>query len=173
MSFFGFTHLIQSNAQAAFLALGRPDVPTKLSGAQVVLQIATLIPFTQSMGAIGAAWAFVVTAVVMIPISMLVVLRMLELKAREFLTAIWRPLTAAVVMYFAVAWLTDNLRKPSSTIGQIDELLLVIAAGAAIYIGLVGLLWQMSGKPEGPERVMLNRGLQMSRRFLKWPKQLG
>ena len=173
MSFFGFTHLIQSNAQAAFLALGRPDVPTTLSSAQVVLQIAALVPFTQSMGAIGAAWAFVVTAVIMIPISMLVVLRMLELKAREFLTAIWRPLAAAVVMYFAVSWLAGNMHKPSATIGQIDELLLVIAAGAAIYIGLVGLLWQMSGKPEGPERVMLNRGLQMSRRFLKWPKQPG
>ncbi|HRX88745.1 MAG TPA: lipopolysaccharide biosynthesis protein [Steroidobacteraceae bacterium] len=171
LSFFGLTHLLQSNAQAAFLALGRPDVPTKLSSAQVVLQIATLIPFTQSMGSVGSAWAFVVTAVIMIPITILVVIKMLELRVREFIIAIWRPLTAALAMYFVVAWLAASLRKPKSTIGLIDELLLAIAVGVVVYIGLVWLFWKMSGQPDGPERVVLDRGMQMSRRFLRWPPQ--
>ena len=31
LAFFGFTNIVQSNAQAAYLALGRADIPAKLN----------------------------------------------------------------------------------------------------------------------------------------------
>ena len=38
LAIFGYTYIIQSNAQAAYLALGRIDVPTRLNGLHAALQ---------------------------------------------------------------------------------------------------------------------------------------
>ncbi|MCB1624585.1 MAG: lipopolysaccharide biosynthesis protein [Pseudomonadales bacterium] len=170
MSFFGFTNLLQSNAQAAFLAIGRPDVPTKLLVTQVILQIAALIPLTNSMGAVGAAWAFVLVAVVMIPVSIGVVVHMLELRLRDLLAAIWRPINASLIMFIVVYWLTSKRAARGSTLDQAGDLLFVIVVGAAIYVGLMALFWQLNGRPDGPERQLLDRALGLSRRFLNWPR---
>lgn len=165
LSFFGMTALLQSNASAAFLALGRPDLPTKLFGVQAVLQIVLLITLTRSMGVVGAAWAYVVTAAVMIPLSIVFVLRMLNLTAAAFAAVTWRPILAALAMYAVVRWLAERLRDPRATIGQIDELLICVATGVATYGIALGATWYFSGMPAGAERAALDRAQVELRRI--------
>jgi lipopolysaccharide exporter len=157
LSFFGMTALLQSNASAAFLALGRPDLPTKLFGAQVVLQIALLIALTRPYGVVGAAWAYVITAAIMIPLSIVFVLRVLDLRVAAFAAVIWRPVFAALAMYFAVREIARRIHDPGSTIGQVDELLICVAAGVVLYVGILGAAWLASGRPAGAESAAIKR----------------
>jgi lipopolysaccharide exporter len=165
MSFFGMTTLLQSNAQAAFLALGRPDVPTKLLAAQVVVLVAALIPMTSARGAVGAAWAFVITAAVMIPLSIGVVLKMLKLSLASFVIAVWRPIVASAAMYGAVAWLVVSLGTTGPVAGQILRLGAAVAAGATIYVVCLLALWVLAGKPQGAEAFVLRRAREVLARL--------
>ncbi len=165
LGFFGFTNVIQSNAQAAYLALGRADIPAKLITLHVVVQLCALIPLTYKYGVVGSAAAYLITGAVMIPMSLGVVLRMLKISIGAFLAKIWRPVAAATVMYFAVhAYLrysADAAALPAPL-----HLLLAVALGAVVYLAGTWLLWIACRRPVGAEQAALERAAQIAARFL-------
>ena len=165
LGFFGFTNMIQSNAQAAYLALGRADIPAKLNTLNVAVQLAAVIPLTHKYGVIGAAAGYLITAAVVIPISLGVVLRMLKIGAQEFVVQIWRPMLAAVVMYLAVH---EYLQVVGEATGPtaVLHLAVAVAIGSCVYVGLISLLWVWSGKPAAAERAAFRRALELMGRFL-------
>lgn len=158
LGFFGFTNIIQSNAQAAYLALGRADIPAKLNALHVVVQLAALIWLTRAYGVVGSAVAYLITATVMIPPSIGVVMRMLHISAGEFFAHVWRPIAAAAVMYVAVLlFIRSAVAANLNTIAQLLALLGAVGMGAIIYVGLCALFWWLSGKPPGAEQVIVNK----------------
>ena len=167
LSFFGLTMLVQTNAHAAYLALGRAKLAAQLNMVHVSVQLAAMIPLTRLYGAIGAASAYLVITVVMIPISMGVTLRLLKLSVLDFLAVIWRPLAAAAVMYAVVQWFIGLEPASSETLVLALQLARAVLLGAVIYVGLVMGLWVLCGKPAGAERMALERGLPFIQRFLQ------
>lgn len=165
LGFFGFTNVIQSNAQAAYLALGRADIPAKLITLHVVVQLCALIPLTYKYGVVGAAAAYLITAAVMIPMSLGVVLRMLKISIGAFLAKIWRPVAAATVMYFAVHEYLRYSADAADLPGPL-HLLLAIALGAVVYLAGTWLLWVACRRPSGAEQAALERAAQIAARFL-------
>ncbi len=170
LSFFGMTTLLQSNAQAAFLALGKPDLPTKLLSVQVTLQVLLLIPLTSAYGAVGAAWAFVATAAVMIPVSIGVVLYLLKLNVLDFALATWRPVVASLIMYAGVSLLVHHLPQSGSSTRLIAPLMLAVVAGIVIYVAATAMLWGLSGRPSGAETMAFNRGFAIIGRIIGRPR---
>jgi lipopolysaccharide exporter len=166
MAFFGFTNIVQSNAQAAYLALGRADIPAKLNGLHVVVQTAALIPLTMKYGVVGAAAAYVVTAAIMIPLSLGVVLRMLHIHVFTFIGQIWRPVLAATVMYALVREFLVLTAGYEGALAAQLRLLLAVVIGITAYLSLVLVFWLMKGKPPGAEKIVLARLGSMAGRFL-------
>jgi lipopolysaccharide exporter len=165
LGFFGFTNLIQTNAQAAYLALGRADIPVKLNSLNVAVQLATVIPLTHAHGVIGAAVGYLITGAINIPVSLGVVLRMLKIGVREFIAQIWRPVLAATVMYLAVH---EYLQFAGDATGAVAVLHLAVAValGSVIYLGVLSLLWICLGKPIGAEHAALHRALEVMGRIV-------
>lgn len=168
LSLFGYTYIIQSNAQAAYLALGRVDIPTKLNAVHASVQLLALIPLTTRYGLNGAAFAYLLTAVIMIPASLGVVLRMLQISVGAFLAAVWRPIVAAAAMYAGVWRLLKMFPAAQSTLEALPQLVGAVALGAAIYVASVLGLWALCGKPTGAESTAINKAWAfIGRRLLK------
>jgi lipopolysaccharide exporter len=157
LSLFGYTYIIQSNAQAAYLALGRVDIPTKVNGVHAAIQLAMLIPLTARYGLNGAALAYLITALIMIPASLGVVLRMLSIRVGAFIREVWRPVVAAAAMYLGVWRLLRAFTSPHTTLEALPQLIAAVALGAGIYLGGVLVLWLICGKPAGAESTVIGK----------------
>jgi O-antigen/teichoic acid export membrane protein len=167
LSFFGLTMLVQTNAHAAYLALGRAKLAAQLNMVHVSVQLAAMIPLTYRFGAMGAASAYLVVTVIMIPISIGVTLRLLQISVLQFLAVIWRPLAAAGAMYGIVRWFIGFEPVKNDTSLLALQLAQAVLIGAVSYVSLVLALWALSGKPPGAERMALERGLPVIQRLLK------
>src|SRR5262249_51820475 len=60
LAFFGITQVMQSNAYAVYLAIGRPDLQAKLNIAHVAILITSVLILANRYGLLGAAAAFLV-----------------------------------------------------------------------------------------------------------------
>lgn len=164
LALFGFTNLVQSNAQAAYVALGRADVPAKQNIIHVAIQVAALIPLTRAYGVSGAAMAYLVTAAIMIPVSVGIVLRMLGIRVVQFIGRVWRPLAAAALMFVSV-------RQYVAAVGvdlgaaAVTHLAIAVAIGAVVYIGTVAALWVACQMPQSAEHVVLRRFAEVTTRL--------
>ena len=170
LAFFGISQVMLSNAYALFLALGRASIFARLNGALVVVLIALLIVFVGYGGATGAAYAYLTSALVILPFAVLVIIRVLQLAVRRFVAAVWRPLAAASVMYFAVAQYSSS-RPPTASVLELASTMAVsVLLGVGIYVSAIALFWALSGRPASAETAalkqlqsLLRRGLAMVR----------
>lgn len=157
LAIFGYTYIVQSNAQAAYLALGRVDIPTKVNGVHALVQLAALIPLTKAYGVNGAAFAYLATTIVMIPASLGVALKMMQIRVRVFAREVWRPIAAAAMMYFAVRAFIGAGATPTTGFAALPALLAALALGACVYIGVVLALWRLCGMPQSAERAAFDK----------------
>lgn len=172
LALFGYTFIIQSNAQAAYLALGRVDIPTKLNSIHTAIQLAALIPLTTAYGLTGAAFAYLVTAAVMIPASLGVILRMLQIPVLTFTREVWRPIAAAAVMYLGVSQFLQLFPIYTSSLAALPVLIGAVAIGAAIYVASVFALWFVCGMPVGAEKTALGKANQAAGQLVARGKRL-
>jgi hypothetical protein len=92
----------------------------------------------------------------MLPVNLLLAFRLMSLKVRDYLGAVWRPIAASAVMYAVVS----AAARPDSAAGlpaSLGQLLMLVAIGAGAYVATVGILWWWSGAPSGAERLVLDR----------------
>jgi lipopolysaccharide exporter len=158
LGFFGIIQVLQSNAYAAFLALGRPQVFVAINAMHVTVLLTTLLLFTNRFGLIGSAWAYVVTALLLLPVNFLMITRYLELKASTLLAACARPLIASTIMYLGLRALGDaNIPADMSAGSAAGKLAIFVPTGATLYIGSVALLWWLAGRPVGAESALLDQ----------------
>jgi len=165
LAFFGITQALQSNAYSAFLALGKPQVFVKITAIHVCIELPALVALTAWFGILGAVWAYVGAAILVLPVNFIFITRFLELPAREFISQLWRPICSSGVMYVVV-----HLYGPPAPGGLIPttqaagSLMACILLGAPVYIASVIGLWLVSGKPPGAEMWILkeiqSRGLR-------------
>jgi hypothetical protein len=126
--------------------------------ARVVILLPLLVYFTYDSGAKGAAAAVLVATFVAMPISYIVMFRTLRLRFREFLGVVWRPLASAVVLASAILLQLRFWPVDTTDLGlTVVRLSMIVVGGAALYFGLVGSLWSLSGKPLGAEAIALGK----------------
>jgi O-antigen/teichoic acid export membrane protein len=158
LAFFGISQVLQSNSYSAFIALGRPGLYARMNALQVGLLMVALIVLTPSYGAIGAAWAYVLAALGALPLNFIYIARHLQLRSREFLAAVWRPLVSAALMYASGRLFGPQLPAgASSSVDAIIPLVSCVGLGAATYTMVMLLLWLAAGRPAGAETWMLRR----------------
>jgi O-antigen/teichoic acid export membrane protein len=149
LAFFGITQVLQSNAYSAFLAIGRPQVFAKINAIHVAILIALLLATVPFFGIQGAAWAYVATAAVVLPVNFFFITRFLGLQQRQLVSHLWRPIVATALMYLGIRFLGPALPEVALTARQATaSLLTCIALGVPLYAVSVALLWWLSGRPD-------------------------
>lgn len=161
LGFCGVLSSLASNTGAVLVALGKLRALTYILALQVAIILPALIWGAHKAGVMGVAVATLAVGLAMVPITFTQVLRAIGLRYAEFLTAIWRPLVAAAIMY-AVVELTQRSWHVETFVGQLRQALLLVTLGAIVYTSAVLALWRLSSCPAGAEQYMLDK-LQIAR----------
>lgn len=146
---------ITSNFGSVWMAVGKPRIITVLSLFQVVIGLPLVIWLTYLSGPIGAAIAYLLVQMFMLPIKFILVFRTLRLPIRELVTHTWRPVLGIGMMLTTISILAYFTESPSSTLEEGLQLLAVIVMGAVSYIASVLFFWRLVSSPEGAERLLL------------------
>ncbi len=151
LALFGLLEGLGSNTGSMFLALGKPQIVTRVATIQLVVLVPSLVFGVRETGALGAAWAYVASTCVSVPLAYWILLQELQLPARTLLARLWRSVVAVLVMAGAVAGLASTLPKPGNLVETALQLVLLVGLGALVYLGTVFGLWIASDRPEGGE----------------------
>jgi O-antigen/teichoic acid export membrane protein len=141
---------LTSGVSSVLLALGHPFASARLQWTRNAGFALTIFPVAYIFRDLQAIviTRFLVTLAVS-PTMFYALSRVLDVPMRDFVNALWRPMVAGATMAVAVLALNAELalRGP-------PRLFLDIAWGALIYGATLIVLWIVSGRPSGPERVI-------------------
>lgn len=151
LAFYGITQVMQSNAYSAFLALGKPQVFIWITSIHVAILVSLLVAFTSSHGLNGAAWAYVLSSVLIMPVDFYFITRFMGLRPNAYISRLWRPVVGAGLMYVGVRTLGPPLPGAVAipTLQALHGLVTSIAIGGPLYIACVSILWLLAGRPDG------------------------
>ncbi len=152
LSFYGVFTALQTNTVYVYLAIGKPRLITYISILYIIILLPTLLWMIINMGAIGAAWAYFGTALLMLPVYFTVISRHLNISISLFFKKVWRPLVASAIMYTSV-----HLFLTTDILPEMLMLFSAIAIGAISYTLSIILLWNASSRPTGAEHVILEK----------------
>jgi lipopolysaccharide exporter len=154
---FGVIQALQTNIGYIYLATGKPQLMAMLNAVQFVLLLVFIVPGVIYYGATGAAWAFLLSAILMLPINQACLARYLALGYLEFGARIARPLLASLLMVAAVLGLRASVTLPPSSGAYLAMLLAAVALGALVYGLTLLALWIGAGRPAGSERFLFGK----------------
>ena len=156
LSIFGLTVALVSNVGPAIVAIGKPRMETVLTVSYLVIFVPVLLMLSSSSGAIGAADAYAISGLSIIPINYWMVRRELGASYGSLLKIFLRPVVAVIVMLLGV---NEIISLADSAIGFVRVAWLVVAiiGGAVIYVTVIAFLWVISGSKDGAERLILDQ----------------
>lgn len=143
---------ISSNNNSALLALGRPRIVTAVAILRMSLLISLVAVFTQFWGFVGAAYASLVTALVVLSLGVPILLVSLDLGFGRYVAVVWRSIAGTGVMALGVMSADLFMGAGGRTIAGLIGL---VAFGAISYVGVVAALWRLAGRPLGGETDLL------------------
>jgi lipopolysaccharide exporter len=155
LSLSGAIGAMETNIAPVFTALGKPSIVTALLSFYVAILVPLILILTYHNGALGAAWACLLTGLINVPVYYSTVFRTLKLSILTFAATVWRPLVSAGVMYLVVNYYVNDLNPASSSIIALPQMLLAVLLGVSIYIASITLFWLLSSKPSGAESAVL------------------
>lgn len=151
LAIYGLIKALQTNISYIYLVLGMTKRITLILTAQVIMQTTALIPAVYLYGVKGAAWSYLGTSIILIPVNQHLVAKCLNLSATRFCRELARPLAASLAMMATVVAIKSQLVLRAVTLDYVLALLLCIVSGALVYVVTIYILWRIAGRPDGPE----------------------
>lgn len=152
----GVLTALMTNSASVFLAMNKPRTLAMFSAGYIVVLLLIIYPLTQQQGPIGAAWAYVIASIIVNPLQYAALFKLLQLPLRRFLIVLIRPLLAATIMFFtvdaAIKYMTEH-----TPMGQFTVLASGILIGILVYVALVTVMWLIMKKPNGAERMLIEK----------------
>ncbi len=146
LTFVGILKTLQGNAASIFLAQGRPWAITALWGLKICLLLPALGILCPRLGALGAAWAFVLTEALVGPVVLGYVFKSLSISWRSGMQVFARPSVAALCMYVVLAGINSSrILDPFPRAGFI-ALMTLVFIGAVSYLVICLGLWAFLGR---------------------------
>ena len=156
LGIYGGLYGLQSNANAAYLAVGRPRLQSVMMLAFIVVLVPGLLILTPRLAHTGAALACLLAASVAVPLNLVNVCRCLEMPVSQLARAVWRPFGGSALMAVAVLCTLALLPAATSAHAAAAHLIGCMAIGAVAY-GLVTMAaWHLCGRPDGAERWVID-----------------
>jgi O-antigen/teichoic acid export membrane protein len=156
LAFYGVIQSLGSNTGAVLLALSKVRVLAFILALQAAILLPALVWGAHRAGVMGVAVATLSAGILLAPINLMQVFRAIGLRYAEFLTAIWRPLVAAAIMY-AVVELAQRSWHVETFLEQFQQVLVLVTLGAIVYTSAVLALWRLSSRPAGAEEYVLDK----------------
>lgn len=124
---------------SVFMAMGRPDIMTKLSALRFVLMAATIYPLTAKWGMAGTSLCVLGGAILLQPIGFYELQKLIGAKVRDIFKILSYPVMATLVMMLCV-----YLAKNAMAAVGLVSLLALIVLGAGVYLIVILLLSKIS-----------------------------
>ncbi len=151
---------LASSIYSVFDTIGKPDISARLQWIRVAGLCVCLIPAALVFRNLDAmAISRFALTLLMTPTLFVVLSREFHLNLRDYYLVLTRPLAASVTMIVVI------LALQTVVVPGTIRLLITVVAGALTYSGTLMSLWYLSGRPDGPEKVLWWL-LQTSRRRL-------
>ncbi len=148
----GFFGLLSSGSQPVYLAKGRPELQTYLTGLAAALLLPAIVVGVDNAGAIGGAIALVLVQTLIALLDVAIVIGLLKLDIREIVGACWRSLVSLGLMTASVHAIVRVWPEGGGPIHDAGLLVAAAIVGAAVYLAGSLLLWRLDGGGRGPER---------------------
>jgi len=157
LSLAGITQIITGNIYPAYLALSRPDLIVRVNATSAIVVVAAMLALVPSLGAVGGAWAVVLSSWLVVPLSIYYLKKILGVHIRSILSAIWRPSVASAAMCAVVLPLSQRWSVESGGSSTLLRLVSAVSLGMVLYMVALCFLWWAGGRPEGGEKMLLRR----------------
>ena len=169
LAFYGLSRVLGSNAYTACVALGRLKDWFRITILHVLLLVPLLLVLTRSHGLIGAAIAYVVASMAVLPANIGITVHMLRIPIADMRGVLWRPVVASVAMYVCVRSAMGMTGGGEETASRaIVTLALLVLLGLVTYAAGVWVMWWMAGRPEGAEVAAVRKALAESERLIPY-----
>ena len=138
---------LSNSVYSAFDTIGRPRVSAQLQWTRFVGLALCIFPVAYFTGDLRwiAITRFLVT-VAITPTLFTALARALDVRVGDFLVTMWRPMASGLAMAIVVLALNWAIKIHGPL-----RLVLDVFVGAASYTAALTSLWQLSGRPNGPE----------------------
>ena len=160
---YGALRGLQSNANAVYLAIGRPRMQSAMMALFIVIMVPGLFILTPRMGHDGAALACLLGTLVAVPVNLVNVSRSLEISIGRLSATIWRPALAATLMAAVVILLNAQLAQTTDLPAAV-RLIACVATGMLVQASVIGGTWWLAGRPDGAERWLIDTAVARFRR---------
>jgi O-antigen/teichoic acid export membrane protein len=144
-------------AANAFVAIGRPALSARMAWIGVALLVACGLGLAPAYGVLGIAVARLASGAILLLIAMVKIRSAFEFRMVELLNCFVRPCVAGGIMVGVLALL------PQFGSGFAADLMLKVGSGALIYGTVLVVLWHLAGRPDGGERLVMERVARIRR----------
>jgi lipopolysaccharide exporter len=157
LAFYGILAAMKTNAHYVYLALGKPQIASYLGLVQIALLLSMLVVLSITHGAMGAAYAYLVSQAIFTPISFAVLFRVLGISVRHLFCVMWRPVLSATFM-FAIVQLGTPALAPQfvNNLTHLGPFVIALMIGIITYLSCLYGLWTISARPSGAESRFLS-----------------
>lgn len=157
LSVLGFAGVVAA-AKSAFgpvlLARGEPKIVSHSTLAQVIISLPLVFILVASLGTVGVAYASLAGAIVTLPVLVYGVRNSIGFGWLDLTKSIWRPLTAAIAMFFVVRAAQSHLSLTQSGVVVLLELVVI---GVVVFSVALAGVWLLSGRPKGAEQEIIDQ----------------
>jgi PST family polysaccharide transporter/lipopolysaccharide exporter len=133
LALFGLIRSVGAIDGPLLMAIGRPDIATKMQFLHLIILAILIYPATAAIGILGTSVATTISILVPVTIKAYVTINFIEGSYRQYLRMILYPLAASGTMYSAlliVETLIDN-------VPPVSRFTLLLLSGVSIYAGLI------------------------------------
>jgi PST family polysaccharide transporter len=157
LAFSGAIAALNSNMISAFVALGRPHLPTWVLVTRVMVFVGLVLAFVRGHGLGAVAYAELAASAVSLMVGLSVLLTLLHLGVMDYLATLWRPLLASALAAGAVHFVVESVGASTTFSGALVQLVVGLLMGAAAYPLVLWMLWNAAGQPEAVETMIGSR----------------
>ncbi|MDP3168460.1 MAG: lipopolysaccharide biosynthesis protein [Hydrogenophaga sp.] len=154
----GLVGALQGNMYVVMSAMGKPKANTLLGAFLLVLTLPALVFFSLQYGALGAAYAQFVSALVGFCGIVWVFTAVTGAAKLKLFSVMWRPLVASGFMAATIFCADQVLIALNWNVVLVARLAGLVVLGAVSYALFVLALWWLAGRPAGAEAALLSIG---------------
>lgn len=152
----------QAMVNQILVATGRERSAAVLAWARLAVTAPILWVGLEVGGIMGLAAASIIASLACLPLIYNEARRAVDLRPRELIGVMWRPIVSAIVMY-----LTVKSMHAAHLEWAILRLALDVSIGGIVFLATTLALWALSGRPLGAESIALGLFSRLLRSFRK------
>lgn len=143
--------IMMSSTNNVLIALGRIRWATSIIAVRLTLMVIFLNLLLPIYGVLGVAYATFATLSLVLVVAYMVLRRNMALGLRRVVYILYKPGLAALAMFLLVNGVFPTHWASEPMPWQLAQLFAAVAAGGICFFLVLGLLWLLESRPEGPE----------------------